>query len=269
MSGIEAPGGVRKDDGDPSCLPGHQVGAGCMPGIVEGEVAHRPGRPGDRPLRMHVVHARREHRHRLVRLQRYFEAHRSQYLERFRERLRLEHERERIVRPLIERQPAFPPEIAGVPGRGADPGVHGNERVPTFPRPAPVRPERTTPAESELLRCHAGRRPHALAHPAPRPASEPVSGRRIPLHPDPQPRLFVDSVAHALEPAVPPAQRLLLEADSRPGTAQVRVVVPPRTDDPPALGRRSPRAGSSPCCCSDRSIHRRVMRGSQGPPATR
>ena len=67
------------------------------------------------------------------------------------------------------------------------------------------------------------------------------AGRHAVLHPDPYARLVHDARVDALEAPVPPAQRLLQEADGRAGLAQVRVLVRPRPDQPLAADLRQRR----------------------------
>src|SRR5690554_5639298 len=74
--------------------------------------------------------------------------------------------------------------------------------------------------------------PTRLADPAPRPLFIRGLGRYTILLPGTQHGFFHNATVLALERVVPPAQRFLQKADSRPRQALVRVLVPPAADEP-------------------------------------
>ena len=100
---------------------------------------------------------------------------------------------------------------------------------------------RPRPALPPSPRCRRSRRdvrrrPFLLGDPAAGPFLVPVARRHRIHHIEPHGRVVLDAGVDALQPAVPPAQRLLQEADRRLGHGEMRIFVDPGADD--ALGRR-------------------------------
>ena len=112
--------------------------------------------------------------------------------------------------------------------RSPSPGLSASEPFPLGPQVQAPRPV-----------AGVGRGPARLGHPAARPLPVVRRGRRVLLHPGPEHRLVHDPGVDPLEPVVPPPQRLLEEADLRPGHRVVRERVRPRPDQALARARQA------------------------------
>ena len=90
--------------------------------------------------------------------------------------------------------------------------------------------DRARPRQMQQHRLPVPRRPRCLGDPAARPLG---IGRRRPhafLHPGAQHRLVHDAGVDALQPVIPPAQRLLQEADLRARLRHMRIGMRPWPD---------------------------------------
>ena len=161
-----------------------------------------------------------------------------------------EAERLALGRPLVGREVA---RLAlGAPGAGvgaaqlraedaeaaADRAVRGGRLSVRRPVPVGV-PEHQVGVQPQRPGLEARRRPHVLRRPAPRHLVHPRDGRRGVLHPDAQHGLVHHARVHALEPVVPPAQRVLQEADGRSRSDVVRERVRPGPDEALARARQT------------------------------
>ncbi len=92
-------------------------------------------------------------------------------------------------------------------------------------------------AEMVGRRRHVGRGPGGLGHPAALALRVTACWRGVVLHEETQHGLVHDAGVAALEPVVPPAQRLLQPADGGAGHADMRVFVRPGADEALARAR--------------------------------
>ena len=185
--------------------------------VAVGQVEQAAGHEQRRSLGGDRAQAHRHQRARPVGRQRQLDLREAEDLERLLERLEREGHRALVLGALLGRPvpgAAVRAPRAGVRARGLD----------------AAEADRVVAGERPLLVLHLGRRPGRRGDPAPRPLRVLVGGLDRVLHPDAHRRLVRDLRVDALEPAIPPAQALLEEADRRPRLAVLREGVRPGAD---------------------------------------
>ncbi len=228
MAGQKSVAEVVELDGDAVALAGLQRLRLAMP-VAMREIERPIADTGRGAARRHVAEPHANERQRPVDCELERRLRRAQELEALGQRLGIEDERVAVILALIGRHVAV--AAIGTPDPRCDAGgllgADGEGR-----RLARLRRQ---PARGQVIdaRPDRRRRPDPLGRPMAGALGVALARRHAVLHPGPQHRLGGDAGVAALQPLVPPAQRVLQEPH-RHDVRGIGIAVRPGTDQPPA-----------------------------------
>src|SRR5215475_4326784 len=214
-------------------------GSWMLMAVAVGQVQQSVSYPGRCAAGGNVVQADSNTGHGLVNrnLQGYHR--RAQDFDYFPQRIGVENQRTTVVTTLVQRRLSWCAK--STPFAGTNPGGLGGTKIElSFDRRCAAQPTHIEPVTFDR---DTRRRPLSFCHPAARALFIEWLRRDAFLHPDPQHRLGHNARIGALQPVVPPAERLLQESDGRTRYAVVRIKMGPGSDE--ALAR-SAESGQEP-----------------------
>src|SRR5215813_3122151 len=207
-------------------------GSWMLMAVAVGQVQQSVSYPGRCAAGGNVVQADSNTGHGLVNRNLQGCHRRAQDFDSFPQRLGVENQRTTVVTTLVQRRLSWCAK--STPFAGSETGcLRGTKIELSFDRRCAAQPTRIGPIAFEG---DTPRRPLGFRNPAAGPMFVKRLWRDAFLHPDPQHRLGHNARIGALQPVIPPAERLLQESDGRTRHAVVRIKMGPGSDEALARG---------------------------------